>query len=113
MQEKMLGKISSVHFGIGGYQDCQIGLTLSLECKSTGCTAFVDGGWSPSNIEWDKNCKWTEADRTISLASMMRKVDQLLHQAKVTDVYELKNKPVEVTFEGNILKNWRILEEVL
>ena len=113
MQEKMLGKISSVSFGLGGYQHAQIGLTLSLECKGTGCTAFVDGGWSPSEIEWSEHCKWTEEDRTKALADMMRKVGKILHQAKVDDVAQLKNKPVEVIFEGNMLKEWRILEEVL
>jgi hypothetical protein len=28
-------------------------------------------------------------------------------------VDELKGKPVEVTFDGNMLKEWRILTEVL
>jgi hypothetical protein len=36
-----------------------------------------------------------------------------LKDAKVNSVDELKGKPVEVTFDGNMLKEWRILTEVL
>jgi hypothetical protein len=43
----------------------------------------------------------------------MRYVSKLLKDAKVNSVDELKGKPVEVTFDGNMLKEWRILTEVL
>jgi hypothetical protein len=43
----------------------------------------------------------------------MRYVSKLLKEAKVDSVDKLKGKPVEVTFEGNTLKSWRILTEVL
>jgi hypothetical protein len=43
----------------------------------------------------------------------MRYVSKLLKDAKVSSVDELKGKPVEVTFDGNMLKEWRILTEVL
>jgi hypothetical protein len=43
----------------------------------------------------------------------MRYVSKLLKESKVDSVEKLKGKPVEVTFEGNMLKEWRILTEVL
>jgi hypothetical protein len=43
----------------------------------------------------------------------MRYVSTLLKEAKVNSVDMLKGKPVEVTFDGNTLKSWRILTEVL
>lgn len=43
----------------------------------------------------------------------MRFISKLLKEAKVDEVYQLKGKPVEVTFEGNMLKEWRLLTEVI
>lgn len=109
---KELGKISSVSFGHGGYQDVQIGLSVSLEMGGAGVSDFK-GNWSPSFIKWSPTCKWTEADRDAGFAELVRYIDKLLKQAKVSDVSKLKGIPVEVTIEGNTLKSWRILTEVL
>jgi hypothetical protein len=43
----------------------------------------------------------------------MRYISSLLKDAKVDSVDKLKGKPVEVTLDGNQLKSWRILTEVL
>jgi hypothetical protein len=43
----------------------------------------------------------------------MRLLSKLLKEAKVDSVEKLKGKPVEVTFDGNRLQEWRILTEVL
>ena len=43
----------------------------------------------------------------------MRFLDKLLSEAKKSDVTELKGIPVEITFDENMLKEWRILKEVL
>jgi hypothetical protein len=43
----------------------------------------------------------------------MRYLSKLLNEAKVSSVDKLKGIPVEVTFDGNMLKEWRILTEVL
>lgn len=37
----------------------------------------------------------------------------ILEAAKVEKLSHLKGKPVEVTFEHNTLKDWRILEEAI
>jgi len=43
----------------------------------------------------------------------MRFVSKLLKEAKVDNVDKLKGIPVEVTFDGMMLKEWRVLTEVL
>ena len=110
--EERLGKISSVSFGFGGYQDAQIGLWLQFEGESWGVTGAVNGGWSTS-IKWSEHCKWTEEGRTKSYAELVREISDLLLVAKVDSVDELLHKPVMVTFDGMMLTEWRILKEVL
>lgn len=110
--EKKLGKISQVYFGLGGYQDCQLGLSLTFEGKNWGCGTFI-GNWDSESIKHDPSCKWTEKDRSKWHDNVMRSLSKILKQAKVNSVDQLKNIPVEVTFNDNILKDWRILEEVL
>lgn len=109
--EKKIGKISSVRFGHVGYQDAQLGISF----------AFSGNGWgvSDSKAFWDseiidsKDCKWNENDRNLGYANVMRYISTLLKDAKCSDVVELYGKPVEVTFDGNLLKDWRILTEAL
>ena len=43
----------------------------------------------------------------------MQKISKLLQIAKVKEIIKLKGKPVEIEFESNTLKSWRILTEVL
>jgi len=40
-------------------------------------------------------------------------MENLKKDAKVNSIDKLKGIPVEVTFEDNMLKEWRILTEVL
>jgi hypothetical protein len=110
--EKKLGKIEEVRFGLGGYQGAMLGLHVTLG----------DGGWGvgDSRANWDAEMidsngrsTWSESDRDGWYAEIMRYVSKLLKEAKVDSVDKLKGKPVEVTFEGNTLKSWRILTEVL
>jgi hypothetical protein len=114
MNEKKIGKITSVQFGLGGYQDCQFGLSLTFESNKDkwGCGTFI-GNWDMESIKWNKESKWTEKDRSKWNDDLCRKVSKILNQAKVSDISKLKDIPVEVEFEGNMLKNWRILEEAL
>lgn len=109
---KELGKIENVRFGFGGYQDAMFGLSLTFSGAGWGICDFVSGGWQ-SSIEGGGNCKWTEHDRNITRAAMVERIDKILTDAKVDSVDELKGKPVEVTFDGMTLKEWRILKEVL
>jgi hypothetical protein len=110
--EKRLGKIESVRFGIGGYNNAMIGLHLTLAGTAWGVNDSRST-WDAETIKWSDYCKWTEADRDKQYAELLRYVSKLLKDAKVDSVDELKGKPVEVTLDGNKLCEWRILTEVL
>jgi len=113
MDGKYLGKISSVGFGIGGYQDAMFGISFSFSFDGGSAVGAYKGAWDPASMECSEYCKWTEEDRDKQLAEMCRFVSKIMNEAKVRDVYDLKGKPVEITLEGNTLKDWRILTEVL
>lgn len=110
--EKRLGKIKNVRFGIGGYQDCQLGIHFDLGTDTWGVTDSKSV-WDPEKIKCSENSQWTEEDRNKAMNDVMRYTSSLLKDAKVNFVVELKGKPVEITMEGNMLKEWRILTEVL
>jgi hypothetical protein len=110
--EKKLGKIQSVRFGHGGYQDACIGISVTLGDSSWSVGDFK-GTWDPEMITRSEYTKWTEKDRTIGFDETMRFVSKLLKEAKVNRVENLKDIPVEVTLDGMLLKEWRILTEVL
>lgn len=112
-ERKELGKIQSVRFGHGGYQDAMIGLSLTFGGEGWGVGAFINGGWDAATMKRSEHAKWTEAERTAQQAELVVKISELLKAAKVNDVSKLLNIPVECTFDGNMLKDWRILTEVL
>jgi hypothetical protein len=107
--EKILGKITDVKFGYGGYQDTMIGISFTLEGKGGGCGDF----WGEWAFKHDNAMKWTEQERINGLGKMVMKINNLLQEAKVTSVDKLKNIPIEITFENLKLKSWRVLTEVL
>ena len=107
--EKKLGKLCHVQFGWGGYQECQFGLTVTIEGKGWGVGDFR-GPWGTERSE---GCQWTEEDRRCDLADTALYVRDLLKAAQKMHVEELNGIPVEAIFEGNKLKEWRILSEVL
>ncbi len=110
--EKKLGKIESVRFGHGGYQDAMLGLQVTLSAKGWGVGDFK-GSWDAELIKHTEHTKWTEEDRDKGYSDTMRFLSKLLKDAKVDSVDKLKGVPVEVTFDGMMLKEWRILTEVL
>lgn len=109
VQRKELGKIVSASFGMGGYQDCMIGLNLTFGGKGWGVCKFY-GSWA---IERSEYAKWSEDERVREVGSAGMKLAELLQKTNKRDVSQLAGTPVEVTFEGNELKAWRLLEEVL
>lgn len=109
---KELGKISSVRFGEGGYQDCQFGLFMSFSFAGSGVQTSIDGGWSRS-LKVSEHTKWSEEDRLRQFGECMVKINDLMIKAKVSDIQKLVGIPIEAEFDGNLLKDWRILEEVL
>lgn len=110
--ENKLGKLSNVKFGLGGYQGACLGLSVTINCDGCGVNDNKST-WDANLIECSERCKWTEEDRSKGYDEIMRYVSDLLSDAKITSIDQLNGKPVEVTFDGNMLKRWRILTEVI
>lgn len=108
MNRKELGKIQSVSFGYGGYQEAQFGVSFILGGAGWGVGDFW-GTWA----EWSKPCKWTQEDQKDTFGETVVKIRDLLKQAKKQELHQLKGVPVEVTFNNNTLVSWRILKEVI
>jgi len=111
--KKYLGKIDSINFGLGGYQESMLGLHICFSFDKCSFICTSHSAWDLTTIEHTKNTKWTEQSRLDKYADTVCFISKLLNQAKVRHISELKNKPVEVTLDGNSLHSWRILEEVL
>jgi len=110
--EKRLGKIESVSFGHGGYQGCMLGIHFTLAGESWG-VGYSEATWDANLIECTDRAQWTEADRSKHYDEIMRYISKLLSDAKVDGIRKLKGIPIEASFKGNVLKNWRVLKEVL
>jgi len=108
MENKILGKISEVYFGD---RDGRLGLWLTLSGSWGVMTDY--SCWNPQYIKVTEHTKWTEDDRKMEMAKIMNKVAELLKKAKVSNINDLLNIPIEMTSKGNTLSSWRILEEVL
>jgi hypothetical protein len=94
--KKELGKIDSVRFGLGGYQDVMLGIHFTFSFKGAGvCDSMCS--WDAEKIECSEHAKWTEKDRDRNYAEIMRFVSKLLDDAKVDSIDKLKGVPVEVT----------------
>jgi len=106
VKEKELGKIESVKFGRNPDRPFLFGLQLTFKMEGAGVQNHY-------TVNLSENCKWETADRSLTIVEMVEFVDSLLENAKVNYVSELKNVPVEITFNGNCFKSFRILTEVL
>lgn len=109
MEEKSLGKITFAEFGQCKDRPFLFGLHLCFEFDggSSGC---CDGGQYAINI--GKRCDWSKVESR-DILKVMEIINKTLKDAKVSYISELINKPVEVTFEKNRFKNFRILTEVI
>jgi len=107
--DKKLGKLKNVRFGWGGYDGCQFGLSLMIEGDAWEVGDFR-GAWG---IDRPENAKWTEDDRRNDLVDVALFLRDTLKAAKKMHVEELNGVPVEAMFDGQRLKSWRVLTEVL
>lgn len=108
-ERKELGCIKKCHFGHGGDQDAQIGISFDLGGEGWGVGDFW-GAWA---IKWYEQCQWTEESRIKELGTVCMQINELLQKAKCQSVEDLPGTPIEVTFDGNLLRSWRVLTEVL
>jgi hypothetical protein len=112
MITKELGKIEHVSFGIGGRDDCMFGITITLASGGSKVMHF-NGFWDYNRIECTAYTEWTEQYRDERFSKMTKYISNLLNDAKATTVEQLKDTSVEMEFDGNRLKGFRILTEVL
>ena len=107
---KELGKIKSVTIGYCGYQDGEIGFQFTLGGENWNVVAPA---YSACASDPDERCKWTKEDQLEALGTAWLSIRDLIRDAKVKDVRKLVGIPIEATFDGQLLKSWRILSEVL
>jgi len=105
--EKILGKISNVEYGKDD-RGC-LGLHFTFTMTSSG----VSDSRAVATFEHSQYSNWTEEERNESIIELFWYLNNLLDEAKVSSVDKLKNIPVELTFDRNLLKDFRILTEVL
>lgn len=110
MMEKKLGKISRVSFGMGGYDDAMFGLSLTFSFGDSAACSDFRGFWT---VYPDGRAQYSRADWEAKHAETSLFTLDLLRKAKVQDVTKLAGIPIEATFDGNKLVEWRVLEEVL
>lgn len=105
-----IGKIKSIRFGHGGYDDAMIGVTFDLGSETGWGVGDFWGTWF---AERSGREQWSEADRIRKLGEVAMRINALLVAAKVHDLADLKGKPIEATIEGHALKSWRVLAEAI
>lgn len=108
-EEKRIGRISDIYFGLGGYQDTQIGYWLTISGKGWG-TQTGSGSWAS---EPSTGARWTVEERNSALGATCINLVEIMNTVGVKRLSELKDVPVEVTFDGTIMRSWRVLDEVL
>ncbi len=89
-------KINDASFGIGGYQDAQIGLNLEFKMKSGSIRNKFIGMWNPSNTAVVKQP--LKETRKISF-DILKEISKILKEANVSNLEELKNKKVVLQIE--------------
>lgn len=108
MLDKRLGKIDFAEFGTVKDYPFLMGLQLGFSMSGSG---VMDGYKYTVNMSPD--CRWEVGTRHTNLAESLDFVAKILKDAKVNYVSELLGKPVEVTLEDGVFKDFRILTEVL
>ena len=105
----MLGKIDFAEFGTDKDRPFFMGLHLIFSMQGCGVGNGMNG-----LVNISKHCKWdSQKERHLHITQMVDNIADVLDQAKVNYVSELKGIPVEITIENNTFKSFRILTEVL
>lgn len=111
MSDIMLGRISAISFGYGGYQGAQFGASVTLSLNGGGIgTSDFRGAFPPD----DKHDEPSVADsKRAAIADSAKWLLSLLDAAKKRDINQLVGVPIEATFDQMRLQSWRVLTEVL
>ncbi len=103
---KELGKISSAKVGFG--EEGRFGFWLQFE--GNGMSVGWQMVYFPDNVNDD-----LDSIKGIGIIrfKILHEIQQSLKLAKKKSVSELVGIPVEIEFDGMVLKSWRVLTEVL
>lgn len=104
--EIKLGKIKEIEIRL---LDHQFGIFYTF-CSGSTHVQTCDVHFSKPPTE---RCKWTVEDQQNEYSQIFMGLCETMKEAGVTKFGQLRNIPVELTFDGNLLKKWRILTEVL
>lgn len=105
MDGKFLGKIERARLV---REDGRFGFVFDL--SSAG------GSTTDARVVWETRpdrAQWTLQERADQMAHIMARVMLIMAEAKKHDFAQLTGVPIEVEFDGNMLKSWRVLTEVL
>lgn len=108
MTEKVLGKIVSAEYGKVKDYPYLFGLILKFQIQR----GFVCCG-GKYTVNFSDKCKYEDGQKEKAIIDSVEFVNTILTDAKVLCVSELVNKPVEITLDGHLFKDFRILTEVL
>ena len=108
MERKFLGKITSAEFGSHRDYPFMFGILLTFAFEGSVCDC---GAKYAVNIH--KDCKWTVEQRAEACMESIDKIHEILEAANCLYLSELVNKPVEITLDGDLFKDFRILTEVI
>lgn len=109
MINKMIGEITSAEFGTVQYKPFLMG--LKLEFRLTDGTVIGNSG--KYIVSTTTAYELSSDGRRKRITAMVDAIRGVLKDSKVNNVSDLIGKPVEVTMENNIFKDFRILTEVL
>ncbi|HDR8084552.1 TPA: hypothetical protein QCY76_000601 [Bacillus cereus] len=110
MDGKFLGKIEKAEFGT--WRDRPFLMGLQLEFRFDGNSRVSCGGRHLINIS--ELCDWESDDEKYkAYQRVLEETNKFLQDAKVNTVSELVGKPIEITIENQMYKEFRILTEVL
>ncbi len=107
--EKKLGFIREAHIGRGGYDGAMFGLSLSFSFEGSGGVGQFIGTWST----YPKGASYSQESWEAEHAKAYTRLREIMRDAKVDDATKLKGVPVELIFDGMVLKDWRVLTEVI
>ncbi len=105
----MLGKITNVRFGFIPDYPFLFGIDFDF---SLGDGSYIGSG-GKYTVNISKDCKWSPEERKEAIEKSTDFIVKILKDAKVDNVCDLKNKPVEVYLKDNTFVDFRILTEVL
>lgn len=102
MEEIILGRIESAEFSLDSERPLLYGLQLLFDISGTDFTSF-------KIVNINENCEKRPLGRK-ELGLNALEISNILKEANLNFISQLKDKPVEITFENKEFKSFRVLK---